>query len=428
LTQRRTDYLARPTRRLAVVVMSIGVATIVAGGSLGFAAALLVVVLGAVVVDAFFLMRSRGSSQRSSANTVALNVASPFSLETSPFRPSRVARLRQPSSPDVVLCPDESSNAVLSGTLTGTHRGIHHLNKPVVRLNGPLGLMSRDATLDDDDEVRVIPDLPKARRMALARRHGLGLDDGRVRNRLGVGTDFESIREYSPDDDIRQVNWVASSRSGRLMSNQYRIDENRDIMCLIDTGRLMASPVGELNRLDVALDAMTILCVEAEESQDRVGAMAFSSEVHRRLGSRRYGTSGIIDALYDLEPSEIESDYERAFIAVGRHKRALVVVFTDLVDESASRALLSACPILTRHHALMVVSCLDPDLASAVNNEPHNIHDVLRTSVALDLLSAKNRVRSLLSSMGAVVVEADAEKLGSACVRSYFTLKSRARL
>ncbi|HVB71439.1 MAG TPA: DUF58 domain-containing protein [Acidimicrobiales bacterium] len=312
--------------------------------------------------------------------------------------------------------------------MSGRHRGNYLVGPVVVRACGPLGLTSRDANVVLSGAVRVIPDLPRARRLAATRRRGGGFHEGRVRNRLGVGTDFEAIRDYSPDDDIRQVNWVASARTGRPMSNQYRIDENRDVVCLIDTGRLMASPIGEVDRLDVALNAMTILCVEAEESQDRVGAIAFSHEVHRQLSPRRYGTAAIVDALYDLEASEVESDYERAFIAVGRHKRALVVLFSDLVDESASRSLLAACPVLTRRHALMVVSCRDPDLESAIGTAPTDTYGVLRTSIAIDLLRNKDRVRFQLESMGVVVVEADATSLGSACVRSYLALKARARL
>src|SRR5690349_22529174 len=45
---------------------------------------------------------------------------------------------------------------------------------------------------------------------------------------LGIGTDFESVRDYAPDDDVRQVNWRATARVGRPMSNQYRIDQDRD--------------------------------------------------------------------------------------------------------------------------------------------------------------------------------------------------------
>jgi uncharacterized protein (DUF58 family) len=418
----------RPTRRVAALIFVGGVATIVTGAGAVFTASLLLVLIGACGVDAVLLRRSRSTGVLALSATVPLMATSPFSLEVATEGPADVRRLRQPSPAEVRLTPDESAGSTLTGEMSGRHRGIYAVGPAVARLSGPLGLASRDVSVELAASVRVIPDLPRARRLAAARRRGGGINDGRVRNRLGVGTDFEAIRDYSPDDDIRQVNWVASARTGRPMSNQYRIDENRDVVCLIDMGRLMASPVGEVDRLDVALDAMTILCVEAEESQDRVGALAFSNEVHRQLSPRRYGTAAIVDALYDLATSEVESDYERAFIAVGRHKRALVVLFTDLVDESASRALLAACPILTRRHALMVVSCRDPDLERAIATSPTDTYDVLRTSIVIDLIRTKDRVRYQLESMGVVVVEADAENLGSACVRSYLALKARARL
>ena len=43
------------------------------------------------------------------------------------------------------------------------------------------------------------------------------------------------------------------------MSNQYRIDENRDLICLVDTGRLMSAPIGSATRMDIALDALSVL-------------------------------------------------------------------------------------------------------------------------------------------------------------------------
>ena len=49
----------------------------------------------------------------------------------------------------------------------------------------------------------------------------------------------------SPDDDMRQVNWRATERLGRPMSNQYRVERDRDVVCLVDCGRLMAAPLGE---------------------------------------------------------------------------------------------------------------------------------------------------------------------------------------
>jgi uncharacterized protein (DUF58 family) len=190
----------------------------------------------------------------------------------------------------------------------------------------------------------------------------------------------------------------------------------------------MASPLGPITLLDVALDAVATLAVAAEDAGDRVGALAFAAAVTRQLAPRRRGAEAVVRSLFDLEPTEVESDYERAFIAVGRHKRALIALFTDLVDESASRSLLAACPMLARHHAVLIATCRDPDLAAAISDEPHDVRDVLRAAVSLDMLGERARTTSLLRAMGATVVEAPPDKLGAACVHAYLMLKQRARL
>ena len=212
------------------------------------------------------------------------------------------------------------------------------------------------------------------------------------------------------------------------MSNQYRVEENRDLMCVVDVGRLMASPAGPMSRLDVALNAVAVLAVAAEEAGDRVGALAFEAKVIRQLAPRSRGAETVVRALFDLEPVEVESDYERAFYAVGRQKRALVVVFTDLVDDGAARTLIAAMPVLARHHVVLVASCTDPDLAAATALFPHDALEVIRAAVAVELLTSRRRVVNLLRVLGAVVVEAPPETLGPACVSAYLKLKQRARL
>ncbi len=385
------------------------------------------IVAGAVIADIVVARRSRPVGHRSAVPTLALRVPVPLTASVSvPL--ARSTRVRQPFPPELSVEPDEQSSGVLDATLLGRHRGVHQLPSAVVRATGPLGLGSADHRFAAPDTITVLPDLPKARRMAAARRQGRSSEEGRIRSRLGIGTEFETIRDYSPDDDVRQINWVASSRVGRPMSNQYRVEENRDLMCVVDTGRLMASPAGPVTRLDIALDALTTLAVAAEEAGDRVGAMAFDATVTRQLSPRRRGAETVVRALFDLEASEVESDYDRAFAAVGRHRRALVAVFTDLVDESVSRSLLAACPMLTRRHAVLIATCRDLDLASAVTEPPHDVLDVFRAAVAVDLLASRDRATAMLRSMGATVVEASPEKLGAACVHAYLVLKQRARL
>jgi uncharacterized protein (DUF58 family) len=385
------------------------------------------VVAGAVLVDIVVARRLRPDGERTRLSTLALRVPVPYSV-TASIALARSTRIRQPVPAELTLEPDERTGSELVGELTGRHRGVHQLPPAVVRTTGPIGLGSCDHQIGGGETVSVFPDLPKARRLAAARRRGRASEEGRIRSRLGIGTEFETIRDYAPDDDIRQVNWVATSRVGRPMSNQYRVEENRDLMCVVDTGRLMASPIGPVTRLDVALDAVATLAVAAEEAGDRVGAVSFAGAVTRQLAPRRRGAQTVVRSLFDLEPTGVESDYDRAFLAVGRRKRALVALFTDLVDESASRSLLAACPVLARRHAVLIATCRDPDLVTAVTDRPHEMRDVLRSAVAIDILESRNRTSVLLRSMGATVVEAPPERLGAACVHAYLRLKQRARL
>src|SRR5207244_12967529 len=112
----------------------------------------------------------------------------------------------------------------------------------------------------------VYPDVFAAQRRIVALRCGRFRDPGlRTRGPLGLGTEFESVRDYLPDDDVRQINWQATERLGRPMSNQYRVERDRDFVCVVDCGRLMAAPLGSGTRLDAAVDAAVAVAAVAEE-------------------------------------------------------------------------------------------------------------------------------------------------------------------
>ena len=96
----------------------------------------------------------------------------------------------------------------------------------------------------------------------------------------------------------------------------------------------------------------------------------FDDEIRRRLTTRRSGGRAVVQAILDVEPRLVDSDYDLAFRSVGGSKRGLVIVFTDLVDEAAARSLLAAVPVLARRHAVVVASVTDPDLHDAMVREP----------------------------------------------------------
>jgi uncharacterized protein (DUF58 family) len=414
-----------PTPRAAAALLAIGLLAIALGPVV---AALLVAALaGVVLADAIAARRPPGAVRRVPA-IVARGVPATLTVEA-PDAGDRRLRVRQPRLAHIDIEPQEAAGG-LDATLIARTRGRWTLAPAAVRVAGPLGLATWDHRAGEDAELLVYPDLPAARRLALAVRTGRFREQGhRSRGPLGLGTEFESIRDYLPDDDIRQVNWQATERLGRPMSNQYRIEQDRDVICVLDCGRLMAAPLhGGATRLDAALDAATAVGLVADELGDRCGTVAFDAVVRRRIAPRRRGGDALVKAVFDLQPAPTDSDYELAFRGIASSKRALVIVFTDLIEEVAARSLILAVPVLARRHEVVVAGVVDPDLDAALGTRPANDLDVYRAAAALDVLAARERAAARVRGAGARVLETAPSALARACVGAYLSAKSRARV
>ena len=413
-----------PTRRAAAALAVVSLLLLVLPAQLPIFLALALAT--ATAVDAWWARRNVAVARTAPA-ALARGVPAPFELRAVDGAPA--VRLRQPLPPDLQLAPSSESNGgVLDGSLVARRRGHHRIPRAVLRRFGPLGLAAWTRAVADEADVVVYPDLPAARRLASAVRTGRFRDEGlRRRGPLGLGTEFESVRDYSPDDDIRQVNWRVTARLGRPMSNQYRVERDRDVVCVVDCGRLMAAPFADLTRLDAALDAAVAVAAVSEVLGDRCGVIAFSNEIIRALPPRRAGARDFVQAVFDLEPRRVDSDYELAFKTIRGAKRAFVLVLTDLLEESAARPLVEALPVVTTRHAVTVAGAADPDLDAAVRDQPETPLDVYRAAVALDVLAARASVAARLRRAGADVVEAAPGALAAACVRSYLKAKWTAR-
>lgn len=412
-----------PTARAAAALAVVSLSLLVLPVQLPLFVALALVV--ATAVDAWWARRPP-AVDREAPSMLARGVPAPYELRA--LDAPNAVRLRQPLPPDLELEPASEGRGELDGRLVARRRGRHPLPEAAARRFGPLGLAAWTHRVAGAGEVVVYPDLPAARRLASAVRAGRFRDEGlRRRGPLGLGTEFESVREYSPDDDIRQVNWRATARLGRPMSNQYRVERDRDVVCVIDCGRLMAAPFADRTRLDAALDAAVAVAAVADVLGDRCGAIAFAGDIIRSLPPRRAGARDVVQAVFDLEPRPVDSNYELAFQHVRGAKRAFVLVLTDLLEESAARPLVDALPIVAARHAVTVAGGADTALEASVRESPRTPLDVYRAAVALDVLDAKARVGAHLRHAGADVVEAAPDVLAAACVRAYLRAKWTAR-
>ena len=314
-----------------------------------------------------------------------------------------------------------------------TTRGRHVFGNLHVRGRSLLGLSYWQASFPAERAVAVYPNLLEVSRYQyLARTDRLRQGGFRVVHRLGKGTEFESLREYTPDDEFRSIDWKATARRHRPATRQFEIERSQTVIIMIDAGRMMTAQIGEMSRLDYAINAALMLAYVASERDDAVGLISFADEVKGFVPPRKgHGQVGrITEALYDLQPALVEPDYAAAFgILHGRaRKRALVVCFTDLVDVDASQRLLAHVASLAPHHLPLLITLSDPVLQKAARQAPQDAAGVYQRAVAGQVLEDREKALGVLRQRGVLVLDVPPQKLTVSAVNEYLALKARGRL
>lgn len=315
-----------------------------------------------------------------------------------------------------------------------TRRGRFPLRDVTVRVQGPLHLVSRQATRAVPGGIRVMPAYPSrdeiARRVRQPRVLEVGLRSIRV---SGGGTEFDQLRDYRPDDDFKRINWPATVRLGRPIVQQYRAERNQNVVLLLDNGRVMAGTVGDVPRVEHAMDAVLGMVQASTRMGDRVGLLTFDRQVRSIVppnnGKGQLGRAA--EAMYQLESEFSESAYHVAFAtATARfRRRSLYVVLTDLVEGVVDQALLPALPILTRRHLVVVAAVQDPAVRGWAGGARHQwAGDVYREAAAVNAMQQRARAVARLRAAGAVVVDAAPGDLAVELVDAYLELKAAGKL
>ena len=201
-------------------------------------------------------------------------------------------------------------------------------------------------------------------------------------------------------------------------------------MIVLDAGRLLTSESDGRARLESAIDAVLHLAHSAVGHDDNVGLLIFADEVlHFSPPARgRRALRGVLDALAGVEGRLVESNYPAAFayLAARNRKRALTVLFTDVIDRTASDAVLSQVGSLRPRHLPLAVTLRDPALERLGNARPKNVDVAYQRAAAEELLQAREEALAELRSRGALVVDVLPDGAARAVVMQYERLKRRA--
>lgn len=376
-------------------------------------------------VPTMLTLRSTGDITWTIRNTINRSQWVSFSDDLAPSMQASRRRFR-------VRVPKNAS-VYTEASITPTRRGLFTVSEIVVRTTGPMGIAGKQGRRQWPVNIKVFPpfDSRKQAEMLIERARVLEVGLRSVRGR-GGGTEFEQLREYTVDDDIRRMDWAATVRTGKPIVRMYRAEQNQNVVIMLDTGRVMAGQVDGVARLEHAMDAVMALSTVATRLGDRVGLIAFDGVIRAEVAAR-HGISQvprITEAMYRLEPELVESNYKAAFVhSLSRfRRRSLVVLFTELSQHAVSEMLLPAMPIITRNHVLLIASVTDPDVSTWARAIPTEAGKAFRKAAAVDALSARQRTASILRSRGATVVDGIPGQLAANVANQYLDIKATGRL
>ncbi len=431
-----------PTRRLVLLAAFLALPLLLAGINRSAADTALLLNLVLVAVASVDLLISPGPNdveiRREVSEVLSVGAANPASLvvrnrahtiltltlHDDPGPLCEVDRLPQ----TICIAPDKEES--ISYTVKPSRRGASEM--PAVHLKFPtrLGLWTRQQIRELKTPIRIYPDIRAVYRYELmARQNRLSEIGVRLMRMPGQGREFERLREFRYGDEIRQIDWKATARQRELISREYNVERNQNIVIMVDCGRFMRNETDGISYLDRALNSAIMLSYIALGQGDNVALLAFSSRIERFIRPVRGkpGIQAILRSTYDIQASPNASDYSMAleYLTTVQRKRALVVLITFVTDELQLRVIGNSLKLRSMPYLPLCVLLQDVGLRAMADRIPETDLDAYHTAAAAQILTGQSHEAASLREAGIMLIDTPPALLTERLINEYLSIKTR---
>jgi len=161
------------------------------------------------------------------------------------------------------------------------------------------------------------------------------LEGGRYALLHSRSLEFDDLRPYVRGDDVRDIDWKASARSGSVLIKRFVDEKHHKILLVADAGRNMtaASPSGEA-KVDVATNILGAIGLITLKRADQIG-MVYGDDrgcVNVRQGRGETHIESMLHRFYghtlaNAGASDISCQLD--YVATHYRHRMLIVVVSD---------------------------------------------------------------------------------------------------
>jgi uncharacterized protein (DUF58 family) len=184
----------------------------------------------------------------------------------------------------------------------------------------------------------------------------------------GRGMDFDEVREYTSGDEIRNIDWKVSARTGKLFVKQYREERELTILLLIDISASGLFGSAERSKREYMAELGSVLAFSAVGNNDKVGLVLFTDTIELFIPpakGRRHILRVIREILF-FQPQRDRTDLVQALDFTNQviRRQAVVFLISDFclpgAFDDALATLEPKLKLTHRRHDLIAVSVTDP--------------------------------------------------------------------
>lgn len=247
--------------------------------------------------------------------------------------------------------------------------------------------------------------------------------------KIGQNQEFELIKEYVSGDDIRTINWKATTRKSRLMVNQYQDERSQQVYSLIDKGRVMQMPFNGLSLLDYAINACLVISNIAIKKFDKAGLLTFQDKIGAMLpASRKNNQMAVIqEVLYHQKTAFRKSDFSRLHTHIHSKitQRSLLLLFTNFESLFSMERQLPYLKSLSHRHLLVVIFFENTEMKSLLEEPAGTVKEIYYKAIAEKFSYDKKSIVKELNQNGIQAVLTTPEQLTINTINKYLELKAR---
>ena len=270
----------------------------------------------------------------------------------------------------VDLRPDES--LALAYTIKAPIRGIFEVGPVTMRAQDPFTIFYKELKLDVKDDLTVFPLVYDIKDVPIKSRAPKLYPGASKVKQPGPGSEFFLIRDYTPGDPFKSINWKAFAKTGKLLVNEKEREAVSDILIIVDAREAAGTGTDGKNALLYATRAAATLANFFLKRRDSVGLVVYGEKL--MMIKQGQGQKQLFEILTSLANATANGNLPlKGVVEVGAPyfpKRSPVILITSMDDDPSLIKAVSEMRTLEFDVTVLAPNSIDFELTARSRIEP----------------------------------------------------------